>query len=134
MYGKIENEKIIYASKDIIIDGKRVINPTEEMMGSLGYKPIISTEYPRDDKHYKQSYVENEDHITLVWLDNEDEYWATVDYEEAVNNEIRKRYNESQEFAILRQKEEKPDDYAEYYNYCEECKAYVKNKKRNGGK
>lgn len=129
MYGKIENEKIIYASKDVIIDGKRVINPTKEMMLSLGYKQVINTEYPNDDKHYKQSYIENEDNITLVWLDNENEYWANVDYEEAVNNEIRKRYNESQEFAILRQKEEKPEDYKVYYEYCEECKAYVKNKK-----
>ena len=35
-------------------------------------------------------------------------------------------YNISQEFAILRQKDEKPEEYAEYYAYCEECKAYVK--------
>lgn len=48
------------------------------------------------------------------------------DYDEAVNFEIRKRYTESQEFAVLRQKDEKPDEYAAYYNYCEECKAYVK--------
>lgn len=61
------------------------------------------------------------------------EYWANVDYDEAVNNEIRKRYTESQEFAILRQKDEKPQEYQEYYNYCEECKAYVKSKKEVGG-
>ena len=62
----------------------------------------------------------------------EKEYWNKVNYDEAVNNEIRKRYSESQEFAILRQKEEKPDEYQEYYNYCEECKAYVKSKKEAG--
>lgn len=54
------------------------------------------------------------------------EYWKNVDYEEAVDNEIRKKYSASAEFAILRQKEEKPDEYASYYAYCEECKAYVK--------
>lgn len=54
------------------------------------------------------------------------EYWATVDYGDAINAEIRKRYTESQEFAILRQKDEKPEEYAEYYKYCEECKAIVK--------
>ena len=60
-------------------------------------------------------------------LDNvELEYWKNVDYEEAVDNEIRKKYSASAEFAILRQKEEKPDEYASYYAYCEECKAYVK--------
>lgn len=59
----------------------------------------------------------------------EREYWANIPYDEAVNAEIRKQYSESQEFAILRQKEEKPEEYAKYYAYCEECKAYVKEKK-----
>ena len=59
----------------------------------------------------------------------EAEYWQTVDYGEAVHAEIRKRYSESQEFALLRQRDEKPDEYAEYFAYCEECKAYVKAKK-----
>ncbi len=57
------------------------------------------------------------------------QYWQTVSYEEAVNAQIRKRYSESAEFAILRQKEEKPEEYAAYYAYCEECKNYVKVKK-----
>lgn len=52
----------------------------------------------------------------------------TMTYDEAVDIEIRKKYSASQEFAILRQKEEKPAEYAEYYAYCEECKAYVKAK------
>ena len=47
-------------------------------------------------------------------------------YDELVDAEIRKRYSVSQEFAILRQKDEKPMEYAEYYAYCEECKAKVK--------
>lgn len=59
----------------------------------------------------------------------EREYWASVPYDEAVNAEIRKKYSESQEFAILRQKEEKPEEYEQYYAYCEACKAYVKQKK-----
>ena len=59
----------------------------------------------------------------------EKSYWQNTPYEEAVNTEIRKRYSESQEFAILRQKDEKPTEYQEYYNYCEECKAYVKKEK-----
>ena len=59
----------------------------------------------------------------------EREYWASVDYDEAVNEMIRERYTASQEFAILRQKEEKPQEYQAYYDYCEECKAYVKQKR-----
>ena len=56
----------------------------------------------------------------------EKEYWQNIPYDEAVNAKIRERYTESQEFAILRQKDEKPDEYAVYYAFCEECKAYVK--------
>ena len=56
-------------------------------------------------------------------------YWQTIDYDEAVNAKIRERYTDSQEFAILRQRDEKPTEYAEYYAYCEECKAFVKDKK-----
>jgi hypothetical protein len=50
----------------------------------------------------------------------------TMSYDEAVDAEIRKRYSMSQEFAILRQRDEKPDEYAAYYAYCEECKQRVK--------
>ena len=60
----------------------------------------------------------------------EAEYWASVDYGEAVDTEIRKRYSVSQEFAILRQKDEKPEEYAEYFSYCEACKEFVKSKKQ----
>lgn len=59
----------------------------------------------------------------------EAEYWQNVDYSEAVNAEIRKRYSESQEFAVLRQKDDKPNEYAAYFAYCEECKAFVRMKK-----
>lgn len=55
-------------------------------------------------------------------------YWQNIDYDEAVNSKIRECYTASQEFAILRQKDEKLEEYTEYYAYCEECKAYVKAK------
>lgn len=47
-------------------------------------------------------------------------------YEERVNAAIRERYTESQEFAILRQRDEKPEEFKEYYAYCEACKAKAK--------
>ena len=59
----------------------------------------------------------------------EREDWSSIPYDDAVNAEIRKRYTESQEFAILRQRDERPEEYREYYDYCEACKAYVKQKK-----
>ena len=70
----------------------------------------------------EQEIAEAQAHSELA----EKEHWQNVDYGEAINSEIRKKYTESQEFAILRQKEEKPDEYATYYAYCEQCKKYVK--------
>lgn len=56
----------------------------------------------------------------------EREHWLGVSYDDLVNEEIRKRYTVSQEFAILRQRDEKPEEHNAYYAYCEECKAFVK--------
>ena len=61
----------------------------------------------------------------------ERQYWQNTTYDEAVDAEIRKRYTVSQEFAILRQRDEKPVEYAEYYVYCEQCKEYVKSKQQS---
>jgi hypothetical protein len=66
--------------------------------------------------------------IKVQAAEQERQYWTTIDYDNAVNAEIRKRYSISQEFAILRQRYEKLDEYEAYYNYCEECKQYVKEK------
>lgn len=39
---------------------------------------------------------------------------------------IREKYSQDAEFAILRQKDTKHEEYAEYNTYCEECKTKVK--------
>ena len=59
-------------------------------------------------------------------VEQERQYWQTTPYDVAVDAEIRKRYTISQEFAILRQRDEKPEEYDAYYAYCEECKTLVK--------
>lgn len=45
------------------------------------------------------------------------------DYGNQVNDLIRRRYSLSEELGILRQKDEKPDEYRAYFAFCEECKA-----------
>ena len=47
-------------------------------------------------------------------------------YGDHVNVKIRDRYSLSEELAILRQRDEKPNEYAEYNAYVEECKAAAK--------
>ena len=72
-------------------------------------------------KYVNGEYIEmTQDELEEMW--NEE----ALSYDEAVNLKIRERYTESQEFAILRQRDEKPDEFAEYYAYCEECKKLAK--------
>lgn len=47
-------------------------------------------------------------------------------YKNRVNDLIRSRYMLSEELAILRQKDEKPDEYRAYFAFCEECKSKAK--------
>ena len=52
-------------------------------------------------------------------------------YESEIVRLIRQRYNINQELSILRQRDEKPDEYAAYNQYVEECKAEVKSEIEN---
>lgn len=47
-------------------------------------------------------------------------------YEERVVELIRIRYDVNAELAILRQRDSKPEEFAEYNAYCEECKRIAK--------
>ena len=49
------------------------------------------------------------------------------EYENKVVALIRQKYNVNQELAILRQRDTKPLEYQEYYDYVEQCKEQVKN-------
>ena len=49
------------------------------------------------------------------------------EYENKVVALIRKKYNVNQELAILRQRDTKPLEFAEYNEYVEQCKEQVKN-------
>ena len=84
-------------------------------------------------KYVNGQYIElTPEEITAMQAEAEQaerNYWQNIGYNEAVNAKIRERYTDSQEFAILRQRDEKPDEYQAYYAYCEECKAFVKAKK-----
>ena len=48
------------------------------------------------------------------------------EYGARVNRLLRQKYSLSDELAILRQRDEKPEEYAAYNAYCEECKAKAK--------
>lgn len=82
----------------IEIGDKWVSNPTLEMFLQQGWQEYIPPTPPAP-----QPYVPT--------------------YEELVVMKIRERYSEDDELAILRQRDTKPDEFAQYNEYCEQCKA-----------
>lgn len=61
----------------------------------------------------------------------EKETVKNLEYKSTIDRLIRQRYSVSDEIAILRQRESKPEEYAEYNAYCEECKAQAKSELAN---
>lgn len=47
-------------------------------------------------------------------------------YESMIVSKIRQKYSVNQELALLRQRDSKPIEYNEYYEYVEQCKLEVK--------
>ena len=82
----------------IQIDDRWVSNPTLEMFLQQGWEEYIPPTPPAP-----QPYVPS--------------------YEELVVMKIRERYTIDDELAILRQRDTKQDEFAEYNEYCEQCKA-----------
>lgn len=56
----------------------------------------------------------------------EKEAVKNLEYKTTIDRLIRQRYSVSDEIAILRQRDNKPEEYAEYNAYCEECKSQAK--------
>lgn len=67
-------------------------------------------------------------------LEADRQYWLTADYDEAVQKEIHEKYTIDQELAMHRNKDRKPEEYKQYDEYCEACKAYVKQKMAEHGR
>ena len=55
------------------------------------------------------------------------------DYDSCVEKLIREKYSVSAELAILRQRDTKPEEFAEYNAYAEECKAKARTELGIGG-
>ena len=53
------------------------------------------------------------------------ESWEQL-YEGEIVRRIRKKYSLNQELAILRQRDEKPEEFKAYNEYVEACKKYIK--------
>ena len=110
----------------------------EETDGVDGATRYEVTEYPNGGRSMRlvtvvepvapqKAYDEYEDiQVYIPYSEEEIEMRKAQKYESLVERYIRERYTLSAELAILRQRDEKVQEFEEYYAYAEECKARAK--------
>lgn len=75
----------------------------------------------------KEAYDEYEDiQVYIPYTAEELAERKQRKYEDRVVELLRKKYTLNQELAILRQRDEKPEEYKAYHDYAEQCKATAK--------
>ena len=84
--------------------------------------------YLGDWSDFTTVYRVTDDSITYsndgsVWTEPVEYEPPKPTYEELVVQKIRLRYDLNSELSILRQRDTKPQEFAEYNSYCEACKA-----------
>lgn len=95
-----KNGKEVVRPRSIGHNGNTYLNPSDELLVSLGFE------------------------IKEVEVSEPTPYVPT--YEQRVVQLIREKYSMDDELAILRQRDSKPEEFAEYNVYCEECKTKAK--------
>ena len=93
--------KEVSKPRSLVLNGKTFVPPTDELLVEAGYE-------------IKEIEIHKVEH--------------TLTYEEKVVGLIREKYTIDQELAIQRQRDSKPEEFAEYNTYCEECKVKAKQK------
>ena len=128
--GSLYMDKEIYSRTQEVQDenGNITIQPlfTDE---ELAQPPYNYTKVEIDDV-YSDCQTSDFDEDLKFNLDKynaKKQVLTNEEYENKIVALIRKKYNVNQELAILRQRETKPLEYQEYYDYVEQCKKQVKN-------
>lgn len=116
---------------EIVASGGKV-----EEIGGKQYKVV--EEFPNGGKTVeeiketpavpaKDAYDEYEDiQVYIPYTAEELAERKQQKYEDRVVELLRKKYSLNQELAILRQRNEKPEEYQAYHDYAEQCKATAK--------
>ena len=128
--GSLYMDKEIYSRTQEVQDeqGNITIQPlfSDE---ELAQPPYNYTKVEIDDKYSDCQASDFNDDLTfsIEKYNARKQKQDNDEYENKVVALIRQKYNINQELAILRQRDAKPQEYQEYYDYVEQCKKQVKN-------
>ena len=146
MYAKLINGVLVEAPKILKHNGLIYHNPQGEVCIENGYLPVVESPYPEVDENnfvsYEPHYEQIENEIIQTWVEavievvtteviEKEEQSETVpapedEVKQLIIEKIRAVYSIDDEIAILRQRDSKPEEFQEYYNFAEQCKAEAK--------
>lgn len=127
--GSLYMDKNIYSRTQEVRDeqGNIAIQPlfSDEV---LSQPPYNYTKVEIDDKYSDcQASDFNEDlTFSIEKYNARKQKENEVKYEDLIVSKIRQKYSVNQELAILRQRDTKPVEFAEYNEYVEQCKSEAK--------
>ena len=128
--GSLYMDKEIYSRTQEVQDenGNITIQPLFSNE-TLSKPPYNYTKVEIDDKYLDCQASDFNDNLTfsIAKYNARKQKQDNDEYENKIVALIRQKYNVNQELAILRQRDTKPLEYQEYYDYVEQCKEQVKN-------
>lgn len=98
------------------------------MKSSSNNKPLILHNIGNGKHHFNYNIVEYVDEETgeKSYSYDQIELKGEPSYNKIVETLIKQRYSINEEMAIHRQRDEKPDEWNIYFDYCESVKQLVK--------
>lgn len=118
-YKLIDENTVRKAPNTLEIDGRFVFTTDEKIYNRCGYYKIQELPLPADGRGYTPKYRFEDSLILKDWKLVES---VAPTYKERVVSRIREVYSVDDEIAIIRQKDAKPEEYAEYYYFVEKIK------------
>ena len=108
----------------MIVEGNKIIAESGNLLRRIADRLVVGTEYclgytyfiggaPIPDGKFEVPEDYEEVSVDLI-------------YSQRVADLIRIKYSLDDELAIQRQRDTKPEDFAEYNTFCEECKSKAK--------
>lgn len=99
-------------------------------------QPAVEEQFHYEYKHYPNGGVsrmrivdiEGSPYVPPQEITEQVLVYKKRTYDDCVDYKVRQKYTLSQELAILRQRDTKPEEFYEYNTYVEKCKAEIKAK------
>ncbi len=126
-FAKLVGGQPVWAPDLIQEEGFTIANPSAARFAAAGYKPVVREPYPdAAEGAFREVFTDEGGRIRIGWEPAPPDAAPEVPYGQRVEALVRTRYGLSDELALLRQRYTKPEEFDEYFAFCEACKERAK--------